>query len=371
MEQPYRVLQVVTTMNLGGLESFLMNVYRKIDRKKVQFDFLVHRKEEGVFDKEILSLGGRIFRLNPIHPKRFFQYSREIKSFFLSHPEYKVVHSHVNENSSLVLAAAKKAGVKLRIGHSHNSSTASNMKFLREILVKRVSKFTTHNLGCSVDAGNWLFNGEPFTVVNNGIDSNKFQYNSDQRSRIRALLEIDESAVVIGNVARFSTSKNHDFLIRIFAEYQKINPNSKLILIGEGDLKEKIQDEIKKLNISQSVIFTGAVQNANDYLSAMDLYLFPSLYEGLPLALVEAQCNGLPVLISDTISDDVILTNLVYKESLKLEAESWAKKIEEMLNFYKNDNKAKYSKNVIDKGYDSGENVKYLEKFYTELFEQI
>lgn len=367
MKKPIRILQVVTTMNLGGLENFLMNIYRNINREKIQFDFLMHRKEKSVFDDEIETLGGKIFRLDPITPKRYFKYQKELKIFLRNHSEYQIIHSHINENNAMVLSAAKDLGLTVRIAHSHASATTSKYKFLRELLIKRLSKFTTHRIACSEAAGKWLFTDNSFMVMNNSIDTSKYTFDDNLRSNFRKSLNIKESETVIGNVSRFSTVKNHIFILDIFGFYCTLNPNAKLILIGDGELRSILEKKIKELKISDKVIFTGAIKNAEAYLNTMDVYLFPSLFEGLPLALVEAQTNGLPILMSDSISKDVELTDLVTRKSLQHSAQDWAEKIVELEGKFKSNNRRKYVQKIVDAQFDIKESVDKLEEFYIKL----
>lgn len=321
---PRRILQVVTIMNLGGLENFLMNIYRNIDRSKIQFDFLVHRKEEGFFNQEIIKMGGRIFHMPALHPLTLYAHHKKLRTFFAEHPEYKIVHSHINEGTAFVLFAAKKAGVPHRIAHSHIDTTLGKFGKLRDLPKPFVSTFSTQNFACSQKAGKWLFGTKAFTILNNGISVERYQLNPKQRKTIRQKYNLGDLDCLIGHVGRFDTQKNHKFLLEVFSEFHKKYPGAKLLLVGNGSLESEIKEQVQKLNLDASVIYTGAVGNPQDYLSAMDLFLFPSLFEGLPLTLVEAQCNGLPVLMSDTISGESILTDIVRTKSLFDSAEEWA-----------------------------------------------
>ncbi len=367
MKEPIRILQVVTTMNLGGLENFLMNIYRNINREKIQFDFLMHRHEKSVFDDEIEALGGKIFKLGPITPKRYFKYQNELKAFLKNHPEYQIIHSHINENNAMVLSAAQDLRLKIRIAHSHASATTSKYKFLRELLIKRLSQFTTHRIACSEAAGKWLFKDNSFIIMNNSIDTRKYTFDIDARSHFRKSLQIKDSETVIGNVSRFSNVKNHTFLLEVFDCYCTLNPNAKLILVGDGELRSVLEQKIKELKINDKVIFTGAIKNAEAYLNTMDVYLFPSLFEGMPLALIEAQTNGLPILMSDSISKDVELTDLVTRKSLQHSARDWAEKIVELEGEFKSNNRLKYVQKIVDAQFDINESVDKLEEFYIKL----
>jgi glycosyltransferase involved in cell wall biosynthesis len=366
MNHPFRVLQVVTIMNLGGLESFLMTIYRNIDRTKVQFDFLVHRKERGAFDDEIEQLGGRIFRMDPIRPTKYFKYKNELKSFFTRHNEYSVIHSHINENSAIVLSVAKTSGISVRIAHSHAKATAGPYKFLRELLKRNISSYSTMNLACSTDAGKWLYGANEFHVFKNSIDVEKFKYpkNDSKIRKIKTSIGFNQDDFVIGLIARFSPTKNHEFLIEVFNAYLKLNKNSKLLLVGDGDLKNSLEKKIKQLNIENYVVFTGNVSNPEDYLGVMNLFLMTSFNEGMPVVLIEAQCNGLPILMSDTIPDEIELTDLTYRKSLNLSADNWATKITEIYRAHQNKLRHGYEQVIRDKHFDIKTNAQRLVDLY-------
>lgn len=367
MKHPVRILQVVTIMNLGGLENFLMNLYRKIDREQIQFDFLVHRKEKGVFDDEIKSLGGKIYDMPALHPLKIISYQRKLSQFFKNHPEYKIVHSHLNEGSVFVLYAAKKCGVPVRIAHSHTDTTTGRFGLLREIPKLRVNNYSNYNFACTENAGKWLFRKSEFKIIVNGIDTKRFGFNRNIRNDIRSKLNLNDNNYLVGNISNFTQPKNLTFLISIFWEFLKIKPKSKLVLIGHGGLKDRIIRQVKEYDIEDHVIFAGAVTNPEDYLSAMDLFLFPSLFEGLPLTLVEAQCNGLPVLMSDTISKECILTELVFTMSLDKSTKDWAEELTNLSRLERELNQREiYAEQIKEKGFDVEDNVIELSDFYLE-----
>lgn len=372
MNQPIRILQIVTIMNLGGLESFLMTIYRNIDRSKVQFDFLVHRQERGAFDDEIEILGGKIFRLNPIRPTRFFQYQKELKLFFFDHKEYRIIHSHLNENSAIILSVAKKMGITVRIAHSHAKATAGPYKLLREFIKTRIDPNSTLNLACSEDAGKWLYGGKDFEVFKNSVDVDKFKFpqNSEKIKTLKDDLSIENKDFVMGLVARFSSTKNHVFLIDIFNEYHKLNQDSKLLLVGDGELRLEIENLIKKFNLQEKVIFTGNVNNPQDYLSLMDIFVMTSFNEGLGIVLIEAQCNGLPILMSDTMPEEIDLTDLTYRESLNSSPKHWANKINEIKELHKDDNREGYETIIKDKNYDISSNAQKLIDIYMSNYQE-
>lgn len=364
MNEPIRVLQVVTIMNLGGLENFIMNLYRSIDRTRVQFDFLVHRQERGAFDDEIEKLGGKIYRLSPIRPLNFFKYKKQIKNFFNKNSKFKIVHSHLNANSAIILYEAKRARIPVRIAHSHTDETINHYYLFRKVLKTQVKKYSTDNFACSVSAGKWLFDKAKFSIFNNSIDVFRFKFDADIRKKIRLDLGLTKDQILIGNISNFSKPKNIEFLIDVFYHFNQIDNTAMLILVGDGSLKNSIKEKLKNIGIDNKVIFTNQVFNPEDYMCAMDLFLFPSLFEGFPLTLVEAQCNGLQILMSDTISREIILTDLIEIKSLNTLSLNWAVRIEGIIKQKKDLQRFTYFKQLKDKGFDVKDNAEVLLDFY-------
>lgn len=366
--EPIRVLQVVTIMNRGGLETMLMNYYRKIDRSKIQFDFMTNRSERGDYDDEIEALGGRIYRMSPIKPGNYRKYFKELDEFFNEHKEYKVVHSHINENSGFVLRSAKNAGISCRIAHSHLSDLKFDYKYPFRIYARKNLKGNvTDYFACSMRAGEWLFekkiiNSGKITILNNAVDSHKFKINEIIRNKVRKDLGV-ENKKVIGHIGRFNPQKNHKFLIDVFNEVYKKDKNTILLLIGDGYLKEKIQDKVKDLGLENGVMFLGVRKDISELMQAMDLFLFPSQFEGLAVVMVEAQAAGLKVITSTGVTKESDITNNVEFLDLKKEPSYWADII---LNsdFKKKD----MTNRIIEKGYDSTNNIKWLSDFYISKY---
>lgn len=369
MSQPIRVLHVVTIMNLGGIENFLMTIYRNIDRTKIQFDFLVHRDEKGAFDDEIISLGGKIIKIQALNPLKYFSYTKALKQT-LKQNNYKIIHSHLNANSAIVLKVAKGVNIKTRIAHAHTSKEGGRFASIKKILQSRVKKVSTINIACSNSAGQWLFGNNEFIVINNSIDSLKFKFNQQIREQIRMKLGLSQDDILIGNIASFTVPKNHMFLLEVFKSFIVKTPYVKLILIGDGHLKHEIVNKIKDLNLESNVILTGNMKNVSEFLNALDVFLFPSLFEGLPVALVEAQCNGLPILMSDTISNQIQLTDLVKSNSLNHSSEDWSNKILQLYKDCINNNRETYQLKIAEKGYDVKLNVKKLEHLYLNEYHE-
>ena len=358
MSEPRRVLQVVTHMNRGGLETMLMNYYRQIDRSRVQFDFLTHREGEKDYDAEIRALGGRIYHVPPVNPFSA-GYLRSLDEFFAAHPEYRVVHSHLDCMSAYVLRAARKHGVPVRIGHSHSSSQDKDVKYLIKLLCKRgIPAQATQLFACAEEAGKWMFGGADFRVLPNAIDAAAYRFDEVVRQEVRLELGL-EDALVLGHVGRFSEPKNHPFLIELFAEAVKHEPRARLLLVGDGEGRASIEEKVQKLGLTDKVLFLGVRSDVNRLLQAMDVFVFPSLYEGLPVSLVEAQAAGLPCVISDKVSPESILTDLVQQLPLG-SAETWA---EQVLCAARRERKDTYDA-ICAAGFDIAGNAKWLEEFY-------
>lgn len=328
-----RVLHILHSMNAGGIESFLMNVYRRIDRQNVQFDFLLNSSHKGFFDDEIRSLGGRIFCIrHPYYPILNHGYNKELYNFFVRHPEYKIVHCHRNATSVHALRQAQKAGVPVRIAHSHMTNTRFTWRtFVYNWNKRFIKNYATHLFACSQSAGEWLFGksgvqDSRFRVVNNGIDISRFTFNPDTRNDIRRALNIPDN-FLIGHVGRFTAPKNHSFILDIFCQVKHLEPTAKLVLVGDGPLRKKMIQKCHRLGISDAVIFTGVQRNAEDYYQAMDVFLMPSLYEGLGIVAIEAQAMGLPVICSPAIPKDAKISDRIAFLDLKDSAVSWAKAI--------------------------------------------
>ena len=371
MKKPIKILQITGGMDMGGIENFIMNIYRNIDRDEVQFDFLIHQEEKQIFEDEIEKLGGKIYRIPSIRKSGYFKYKKNLKEFFQNH-SYKIVHSHYNELSGIILKVAKNCDIKVRISHSHTSyPNYSNVlvRFFGEYLIKLLKNSSSLKFACSQRAGEWLYEkSNKFEVINNGIDPKEYKFNENIRKNIRNELEIKDEDILIGHVGRFSNEKNHEFIIDVFKELYSKNKNYKLILIGTGNTEEKIKNKVKELNLQKIVNFLGVRKDVNKILQAMDLFVFPSLYEGLPVTLVEAQGAGLKCFISDTVTKEIDLEcGLTEFISLNRSSKEWAEIIDK--------NREYIRKDTIDSlrshGYDMTENAKNLENRYIELYNKI
>lgn len=357
-----RILHVVTHMNRGGLETMIMNYYRNINRKKVQFDFLVHREYKADYDEEIEQLGGKIYRISQLNPFSM-PYRKKLNNFFKTHSEYQIVHVHQDCMSSIILKAAKKNGVKVRIAHSHNSSQDKNMKYIIKIFYRHlISKYATDLIACGYSAGKWMFSCDDFCILNNAIDTKQYKFDTEKRKYIREQFGIAENELLVGHVGRFSFSKNHAFLIQIFQNIER-KTKAKLLLVGDGELRLEIEKKVRELKIENKVIFTGVRPDVSDLMQAMDVFVFPSLYEGLPVTMVEAQAAGLPCVISSNIpKETVLIPELVKILSLSDSEGKWSETILEMAKMERKNTGLK----IKEKGFDIEESAKWLENFYSQ-----
>jgi len=363
--EPIRVLQVVTYMGRGGLETMLMNYYRRMDRERVQFDFLTHRQFRADYDAEIEALGGKIYHLPRLVPWSV-SYRRALDDFFRTHPEYRIVHVHQDCLSGVILKAAKKYGVPVRLAHSHNSSQDLNLRYLIKMFyMRQIPRYATQLFACGKKAGDWMFRGAPYRVLNNAIDANNYAFDLGQRRQIRESLGIPEGTFVVGHVGRFHPQKNHTFLLDVFRELQK-KTNAVLLLVGNGDLRSDMEKKAAELHIADRVIFTGVRNDVPYLMQAMDCFVFPSLYEGLPVTMIEAQASGLPCVVSNAVPMECDVTGLVTYVSLKEETSVWAECVMKQASVPRCDK----VEQIICEGYDIAANSLWLQNYYLQQWER-
>ena len=354
-----RVLHVFNIMGNGGIEHFVMDRYRMIDRTKVQFDFLITSSEPGFFDKEINELGGKVYYTHSLTKKPLRTFL-DIKNIVKANG-YSIVHRHTgNAIGYFDLLAARCGGAKHLIIHSHNTNAE------RRIIHNFAKVFLSFNcirFACSDAAGRWLFGNKDFRVIHNAIDVEKYCFSLESRKIFREKYNLNDS-LAVGHVGRIDYQKNHSFLIDIFYELQKIIPDSKLICVGDGHLRECIADKVDSLGLTEKVVFTGSINNVNEVMNSFDVFCLPSKYEGLSITLIEAQTNGLHCITSkDRVSSETDITGLLEYISLENNADEWAAAIT------KTDKVRDLSsaQRVIEAGYNLSDSVKFLQSFYEEL----
>lgn len=322
-----RVLQCVNDMHRAGLETMLMNYYRNIDRTKIQFDFLTHRPDKSDYDDEILSLGGKVYYAPRLYPQNYPAYFKYMENFFAEHPEYKIVHSHIDAMSYLPLRAAKKAGVPVRIAHSHNTSIDKDFKYiLKQFFRSRINSVANHYCACGKEAGKFLFKGKDATVIPNAIEVDKFLFDREMRKYKREELGLKDE-FVLGHVGRLSYQKNHKFLIEIFSEVHKKNKNTVLLLIGVGEKEQEIKEQIRTLGLDNAVKFLGNRSDVNELYQAMDVFVMPSFFEGIPVTGIEAQFAELPCIFSTKVPKEVSFTDKCKFLTLEERTDKWAEVI--------------------------------------------
>ncbi|MFL2100930.1 glycosyltransferase family 1 protein [Desemzia sp. FAM 23991] len=329
MDKPLRVLHFQGRMGKGGAETFMMNAYRNIDRSKFQFDFLIYNDFEDIrpYNKEIHDLGGHIYAV-PNPKKNILGYIRGVTALF-KEKHFDIVHSEVFFGGGLNLLLAKRAGIDKRIVHSHATTDGKKnnlfMSAARKLFDRLMRDNATDYLACSTEAGIGLYGkNQPFIFVPNGIDLNMYRNVPKGKEGIREEINVPKDAFVVGNIGRFEEQKNHSFLIDIFEEIVQQQPNSFLLLIGEGSLRNQIEQKVSSKKLQKNVLFLGLRDDIPELLKAMDVFLMPSLYEGLPISAVEAQAANIKLVLSTEVSSETQLSKNVHFISLKENTEKWA-----------------------------------------------
>ena len=363
--EPMRILHVVHTLNRGGMESRIMDLYRHLDHEKFQYDFYVESGQNGMFDEEVMSLGGRVF-LSKGQNKHNIPDFKSFHHFLIEHPEYQIVYSY-NQWAGWYLKEAKKCGIPYRIANARTSIQTKSLKnSIKNVVKLNVNNYATHRFAVSKKAALWLF-GEKIVesgkvkVWPNAIDTEKFAFSQKIRNEVRNELHLGDSftAIHVGNI-RFE--KNHPALLRIFAEIKKSRNDARLVLVGGGDI-ETLHPLIKDLGIEDSVLYLGVRRDIPRLLQAGDVFIFPSLYEGFPGAVLEAEASGLNCIISDTITDEVMLTEHIAMMSLLDSPEQLAEKILAMGSV----DREKSWMDIKNAGYDIYDLIKATQEFYDSL----
>lgn len=337
-----KVLNVIGALNTGGAETMLVNILRTINRNKFDIYFLCYSDEKFDYEDEVNELGGKIIRIKSLQKLGLIRFMREIERV-INEYGIDVVHCHTYFNSAFAVLAAKRCGVKIIAVHSHNTKPDNHFSIVKSIyfaLSRRIiCKNATHRIACGEDAGRAMFGGRDFFIFNNGIMPEKYAYSEKSRNKIREELKIDKGIKIVGHVGRFSEQKNHEFILEIFNKLHERDNNYKLLLVGQGHLMPKIREIVSGYGLEESVCFLGLRKDVGEIYSAMDVFLFPSLFEGLPLTLIEAQTSGVPIVASDVIDRGADLTKSIKFLSLTKPIDTWcdalcAKTGERYLNNY-------------------------------------
>lgn len=368
MNKKIKILYFVDRMLRGGIQSLVVEIVKNIDKENFQIDFLL--LDDGntyELEDKLKEMNCNVYKLKNVWintPFDYLKYCKEMNKFFRTiGKDYDIVHLHSSSKNFMVLYYAKKYGIKIRIAHSHNTDFQTKnfiKKFIGNQFKGLLKKNATDYMACSKDAGKWLFGNEKVIVLKNAINIKKFTFDNKKRNEIRNKYGIKDNEIVCGNVGRITEQKNHIFLINVFKKLYNQNKNYELLLVGKGE--ERLEKELEKIvnenNITENVIFAGFQEKPYEYLNAMDLFVFPSKFEGLGIVLIEAQANGLSCIVSDKIPNEAIINSNVKILSLDKE-DDWVKTIQEI-----NCTRIQDNTKIKEAGYDILEEIKKLEKYY-------
>lgn len=328
MGEPIKILHVVGRMDRGGTEALLMSMLRTVDKTQFQFDFVEQTEDICDYDEEITELGSRIYRCPQISPTSLGVYRKWWKDFFREHPEYRIIHGHSRGSAPIYLKEAKKAG-RITIAHCHNNSHGRGLKgMIRYVWQLPLRNIADYNFACSYDSGISQFGKKrKFEIIKNGIQTERYLWNPETRERVRKNFGFTDHFVV-GNVARFVEQKNHTFLLDVFYELQKLCPEARLLLVGEGPLEQSVRQKAAALGILEKILFAGVRPDVHELMQAMDVFVLPSIFEGLGIVNIEAQAASLPCFVSDkVIPPEVDITEYMHHISLQASPKVWAETI--------------------------------------------
>lgn len=367
-----RVLHSVSNMDRAGIETMLMNYYRHIDREKIQFDFLCNKKKPGAYDEEIYKMGGKIYHTPGLNPAKYPQYLKYMKQLFESHKEYRIVEAHNGALGVYALHAAKVNKIPVRIFHAHGASITKDWKLPIKLVCKAMLPANmNYYFSCGIAAarcyfGDKVVDNNDYELIPNAIEVERFIFDKKIRDTMRKKYGF-ENKNIIGHVGRFMTQKNHSFLIDVFEKVAQQDKNAMLVLLGDGELQSEIQKKVSEKGLSDKVYFAGNVGNANEWYNVFDIFVLPSIWEGLPVVGVEAQANDLPCIFSDTITTEIGLSEKAEFLSLQESVSVW---VQSILNGFKNSTRKDNTQLITDNNY----NIKYeamkLQGRYLKLYEE-
>lgn len=369
-----RILHVLNSLNRGGAETMLMNYYRNIDRSQFQFDFVVHEQNPGTYANEVKKLGGNIYYVPKFKGYNILTCIYAWQRIFRDAKDDHIVQGHMPSTAGLYLILARLNG-RLAVVHAHSDDRTNEdsigRRIVRKILYQLTRQVAQRFYGCSKRAGKARYGkviveSESFALWRNAIDYERFAFRQATRNALRSKLGVSASTFVVGHVGRFTWAKNHDFLIQLFAEFHKYHPDSRLLLVGDGELHKKIEKQLHVLGINESAIMTGAVDNVEDYMAAMDVFVFPSHYEGLPTVNVEAQINGLRCLISDSVTKEVCISSEQVKFLSLADKNAWLTELEKNITIIRHSSPIA----LQNREYDIVSSVKWAEGEYKRLYRE-
>ena len=362
-EEPIRVLQIGMHDQRGGIENYLMNYYRAINKKQVQFDFLIPYINGSPYDTEIEQMGGKVYRLSFKNDNNLFKFIKQVKQIYRNTP-YDIIHCNDTGLGLIYLSLARRYSGAKRIAHSHASNMEPGIKgIVKKLLVRPYIQYADEYFSCSKKAAIFMFNKRPYHQINNSIRTEDYYFNEESRKRTRKSLGISDECTLIGSIGRLCKQKNQLFMIDVFNRYHRSNPQSALLLIGSGPLEDSIRNKIRNLKLEKNIIVLNEIRNTSTYYSAMDIFLLTSLYEGLPIVAIEAQANGLPLILADTISREVDITHNTTFVSLGDSMDNWNKAIKRSLG-------KRLHSNPRISSYDSRKQAKHLVTIYRSILNE-
>lgn len=359
------VLCVTTRLCAGGVQTFLMNNIGPLYNRGVRLNFIVQDKEPQKYDSYVRSFGSKIFPVTPLNVSKL-KFIRDVRKILKKNPDFKIIHSHQNFSNIYSLLAGWSLPVRISHSHSYYEVNSKKDKLIKGIGKRLLSFLATDFWACSYRSAEWLYGGTKssrFQVIKNTVDTSRFSFNSQMREEIRTKLNWSDKEIWI-NIGTLGSAKNHSFIIDLFNKYNKFNPNSRLLICGDGPLRTKLTFQISQLQLGEKIKLLGNINNPEDYLSAADLFVFPSLHEGFPLTCVEAQCSGIPSLVSSAVPNECKI-NSNFKILSNLEIDEWIEEI----NVIKRENidRNLAFKNVIKEGYDINSEADRLASIYKSL----
>lgn len=367
-----RILHSVSNMDRAGIETMLMNYYRHMDRDKIQFDFLCNKEKPGAYDKEILQMGGRIYHTPGLNPIKYPKYLKYMKEVFEKNGKYYIVEAHNGALGVYALHAAKVNNIPIRIFHAHGASITKDWKLPIKLVCKAMLPANmNYHFFCGIAAakcyfGDQVVKKDDYELIPNAIDVQKFVFNENTRKKIRSQYNMDGKHV-IGHVGRFMKQKNHTFLIDVFEKVAQKDKNALMVLLGDGELMDEIQKKVRDKKLNERVIFAGNVANANEWYNAFDVFVLPSIWEGLPVVGVEAQANDLPCIFSDSITREIELLEKTKFISLDMDVNVWAN---EVLNKFEYTNRKNNAELITARNYNIEIEAKKLQERYLQLYKE-
>lgn len=368
MDRKIKVLQVIGKLRIGGAETVAMNLYRYINRNKFEFHYLVYGNDIGDYEAEVVELGGKVIHMN-YSSRHIKKYKNDLLKIMMEEGPYDIIHTHMMFHNGIVLQIAKNAGIQIKVSHSHSTNDGGIKNVIRYIYLKYMRKLICDNadllIGCGKDAGNFLYGKKVYAekgiLIRNGINIEKYQFNEQIRDEMRKKYGVSDK-IVYGCIGHFEPVKNHSFLICVFEKLCKINENARLLLLGDGKLRSEFENACKKKHLEHNVFFTGNVNNVHEWLQMMDFLLMPSLYEGIPVTLIEAQASGIKCFVSDKVPREVNVTGRI--TYIPLNIDKWIELLNENIDY---DRKVEVVKYLVDNGYDVRKSVAELEEKYMEM----